>query len=183
MNVQTLEYDRDKAAEMVKVYREHKSAQTEVDAELERIYYQISRGRKVIAALQSIVAAGLGPDGLPKLAIVRADKARCDCWVGSNETEFCGRATQSTVSAMNRINIRGLTGQWKRGTAIVPMIPIHLRPKAELHNYHILWEADWKQVPVDPMLLRRIGKDSWVVLAAWYLTELERSVLAARLVQ
>lgn len=182
MNVQTLEYDRDKAAEMVKVYREHKSAQTDVDAELERIYYHISRGRKVIAALRSIVAAGLGPDGLPKLAIVRADMTLCECTVFSREIVLNGKCTRA-VGTGNRISISALGGEYKRGAAIVPMIPIRLRPKASLHNYHILWEADWKQVPVDPMLLRRIGKDSWVVLAAWDLTELERSVLAARLTQ
>lgn len=178
MQVHTLEYDRAKAAEMVKVYRDHKNAQTDVDAELERIYYQISRGRKVIAALQSIVEAGLGPDGLPRLAICPANSKECWCRVyGAGEVEF-----QAEQWRGRKMSVR-MTGpfKYKHGRAIVPMIPIHLRPKAALDNYHILWEADWKAIPVDPMLLRRIGKDSWVVLAAWDLTDLERSVLAARL--
>src|SRR5258708_4807132 len=42
--------------------------------------------------------------------------------------------------------------------AIVPLVPVHLRPKRGLENYHILWEAEWTRVvPRDPMLLRRIG--------------------------
>ena len=49
--------------------------------------------------------------------------------------------------------------------AVVPLIPIHLRPKRGLQNYHVLWEAEWRPAPpVDPLLLRRIGvSDLWVV--------------------
>ena len=32
-------------------------------------------------------------------------------------------------------------------------------------GYHLLWEADWTAIPRDPYLLKRIGRDAWVVLA------------------
>jgi hypothetical protein len=66
--------------------------------------------------------------------------------------------------------------------AIVPIIPVHLRPKRGLANYHILWEAEWtKRYPVDPYLLRRLGGDAWLVVAAWDLTDVERAVMSSRL--
>jgi len=58
------------------------------------------------------------------------------------------------------------------------MPPQFRPPAAELKNYHVLWEADWTAIPRDPMLLRRIGKDAWVVLAAWDLTDIEMNVLS-----
>lgn len=64
----------------------------------------------------------------------------------------------------------------------MPLIPVHLRPRHALDNYHVLWEAEWSRVvPRDPYLLRRIGNaDLWLVLAAWDLTEVERAALATR---
>jgi hypothetical protein len=66
--------------------------------------------------------------------------------------------------------------------AITPLIPVDIRPKRGIENYHVLFEAVWRPVPpVDPMLLRRIGEaDLWVVCAAWELTDIERAVLASR---
>jgi hypothetical protein len=73
-------------------------------------------------------------------------------------------------------------GHW-RAEALVPSVPVHLRPKRGLASYHVLWEAEWtKVVPRDPYLLRRIGRaDLWLVCAAWELTEVERAALATRL--
>ena len=66
---------------------------------------------------------------------------------------------------------------------MVPIVPLHLRPKRGLQNYYTLWEAEWGPiVPKDPMLLRPIGKgDMWLVVAAWDLTEVERAALSTRL--
>ena len=69
---------------------------------------------------------------------------------------------------------------WGDVKTMVPTVPIHLRPKRGLANYHVLWEAEWARIPpIDPMLLRRIGKaDMW--LAAWD-PEVERAALAGRM--
>ena len=63
-------------------------------------------------------------------------------------------------------------------------IPLQLRPKRGLENYHVLCEAEWtgKAPPDDPMLLRRIGRaDLWLVVAGWDLTAVEKAALATRL--
>jgi len=66
---------------------------------------------------------------------------------------------------------------------MVPLVPVHLRPKRGLANYHVLWEAEWERiVPRDPLLLRQIGRgDMWLVVAQWDLTEVERAALSARI--
>ena len=65
----------------------------------------------------------------------------------------------AAINYQARKDLPGL-GHYK---AMVPTIPVHLRPKGDLKNYHILWEAEWEAaVPVDPILLR----PGWIILAA-----------------
>lgn len=66
----------------------------------------------------------------------------------------------------------------------VPIIPARFQPPVGLSNYHILWEVEkWDVVtpPRDPFLLKRISPNVFAVLAAWELTELERTVLRGRI--
>jgi len=146
--------------------------------------------------LKSITSAGANEEGLPKLAIVRADaklchlQARGDGGVSMHSSILTNTRTRrrtigqsfSTRFDFPTGSFPGLT-RWKNYEGIVPIVPLHERPKRAMANYHILWEAEWsKEVPVDPFLLRRIGKsDMWLVLAMWDLTEVERAALAARL--
>jgi hypothetical protein len=69
---------------------------------------------------------------------------------------------------------------------ITPIIPAKILNPLRSHkieNYHILWEVDeWKPIPPrDPILLKRITPNMFLVLATWDLTELERAVIRGRL--
>ncbi len=68
---------------------------------------------------------------------------------------------------------------------IVPIIPAKFLNalRGSLKNYHILWEVKkWKPVPpIDPILLRQLTPNMFVVLATWDLTKLERAVIKGRL--
>jgi hypothetical protein len=197
MQVDALKVDQYDAERLYRKYREHRAYDrpNPIDREIERIYRQIARGKTVIRALSSIVKAGLGADGLPKLAIVRADAQRCHLKTHRDgraemclRDQFHGRVARDcrfnfdagSFSFPPHVNERWGWGDYR---AIVPHIPPEHRPRRGLANYHILFEAVWtKEVPVDPMLLRRIGKgDTWLVCAAWDLTDVERAVLADRL--
>ena len=195
MNVQELKLDREKARELYQAYKKHQYWSEPIDDEVRRAYQLIAQGRMVIRALESIRAAGLDKTGLPKLAITRATAERCwvEVWADGRaqfrEVRFLGHTeTRKRISlpAGTFSSVPPFTQKWQSthdGSAIVPLVPVHLRPKRGLANYHILWEAEWSpEPPMDPMLVRRIGKgDMWLVVAAWDLTEVERAALATRL--
>lgn len=189
MQVETITLDRSKARELYRAYKKHQHYEKPMDAEIRRAYQLLAQGRLVIKALESIKASGVDERGFPKLAIVRATETTC----------YFRKQSDGSARFGNEKNIRkwrGLCGRidfppdtfprakeiWE-ARAIVPPVPINLRPKRGLANYHILWEAQWERVvPYDPYLLRRIGKgDMWLVVAAWDLTEVERAALASRI--
>lgn len=68
--------------------------------------------------------------------------------------------------------------------AAIPPIPTNLRPpRAKQKLYHIFWEVDeWKAGVTrptqsrDPLLLKHIGAWFFVIVAAWDLTDIERTV-------
>ncbi|MGO8241243.1 hypothetical protein ACC806_34465 [Rhizobium ruizarguesonis] len=187
MEAQTLELDIGEAARLYRKYREHRAYSTPIDQEIERIYYLISKGRKVIRALASIKAAGVSNVGLPLLGIARADAQRCNLTIrhdgSARMTSDLQWVTSNTAkSRYVEFPTGTFQGRHRNAEAQVPHIPPDIRPARGLPNYHILFEANWKDIPPDPMLLRRIGKgDTWLVCAAWDLTEIERAVLADRI--
>lgn len=193
METANIELDRDQARDLYRKYKAHLHYSTPIDYEIMRTYQLIAQGRVVIKALESVKAAGLNAAGLPKLALCRADKTGCrfrlegdgSAVMHADDANIGWRSPQ-TSSVVLRFPAgsfpRGANHRWG-GRALLPSIPLHLRPKRGLANYHILWEAEWTRVPpADPYLLRRIGKaDLWLVVAAWDLTEVERAALSTRM--
>lgn len=182
MNVAKLNVSQDAAREALLTYKAHRNVYDKRDWEIERIYRQIARGKKVISVRDSISAAGFDERNRPLLAIARADDVECYAKVEtgtvwySHTRGYSKRAFQLSIPAAVY-----KSGQSYSLRAAIPRIPPQHRPiKAELSNYHILWEADWEELPRDPMLLKRIGKDAWVVLAAWDLTDVEINVLRSQ---
>lgn len=186
MKTEAITIDRKQARELYRQYKTHQHYSSPIDHEIQRAYQLIAQGRLVIRALESITAAGVNEHGLPKLAIMRADQQKCrvQMWRDGSAL-FSQPGWHASRAASLRFSFQrsAFPGIDKGAEAITPLVPIHLRPKRGLANYHILWEAEWRNiVPVDPMLLRRIGKgDMWLVVAAWDLTEVERAALSARL--
>lgn len=189
MNVEKLAMSKEDARRLYGEYKAHREFQTPMDREIEKTYRLIAAGKVVIQARASIAAAGLGADGFPKLALCRADAKECYLEMFNNG-ECRMYADQSGWRAPRADSKRVLLPpgtfppRTSHGTAraMLPLIPVHLRPRTALDNYHILWEAEWRRVvPRDPYLLRHMHGDVWVVLAAWDLTEVERAAMATRL--
>jgi hypothetical protein len=191
MQTETVVVDDAQARALYRKYREHQHYAQPIDWEIQRTYQLIAQGRIVIKAIDSIVAAGLNDERLPKLAIVRADAEEC-FWLptrgGGGAFAMTNSWARDREHQSRRIVIA--EGTWPEQSrsrnsyrAVAPLIPIHLRPKRGLQNYHVLWEAEWRPAPpLDPLLLRRIGiSDLWVVCAAWDLTPVERTALAPRI--
>ena len=157
-------------------------------------YRALSQGKRVINGAEAIAQGGVGADGLPALAITRADAERCfvryytdgavryganDRWVLQTS-----RPNRSMLRAFKTDTLPRWTTQtrsMREGEARVPIIPPRLRPAHALSNYHVLWEATWSRLaPKDPALLKDIGGGLYVVLAIWDLTDLERAVIGVR---
>ena len=189
METQRITVSREEAGRLHRQYQEHMHWSTPVDEEIARVYKAIEQGRMVIRALASIAAAGLGDDGLPKLAIVRADAEQCHLHLRSDGgARFATKPWSRDAHWRTYVDVPAGSFPEARKigrhyAAMTPLVPIHLRPRRGLANYHILFEAEWRPIPPkDPMLLQRVGRsDLWIVRAAWDLTEIERAVLAGRL--
>lgn len=183
MNVSALNVTREQAQEALLEYKQHRNSYDKRDWEIERIYRAIARGRTVISANDAIVRGGIDELGRPRLAIMRADQelACCDAWA-TDRVEFTNRGRRRG----NDLNFeiawpgRARTNNQFLEARLPRIPPQHRPPLSDLPKYHVLWEADWTAIPRDPYLLKRIGKDAWVVLAAWDLTDVEINVLLAR---
>lgn len=192
MDTQQISMPRAEARALYRSYKQHLHYSQPIDRECMRAYQLLAQGRLVIKAIESVAKAGLGADGLPKLAVARADGVGCTLALRHD-----GSAIMTTDDRVWYRRSNAAPSRWMdfpAGTfggaksvrdrvALLPPIPLHLRPHRGLASYHILWEAEWTKVPPrDPYLLRRIGKaDLWLVVAMWDLTEVERAALATRL--
>lgn len=191
MEVAKITIDAAEADRLYREYREHRHSATPIDDEIRRVYREVSRGKVVLRAIESIRAAGLGDDALPKLAIVRADEPHVRLRTrqnGSAEMLAASAGSMRRTSASKRFEFApasfvGIAHHRWEYKAVTPHIPPHIRPKTALDQYHILFEAEWSAVPpVDPYLLRRIGDgDMWIVCGAWNLTDVERAAMAHRI--
>lgn len=187
MDVTKLVVPKAEAAALHREYKAHRAHQTEMDREIERTYRLIAQGKVVIQAIESITAAGVGADGYPKLALCRADANVCHLQMSTDgsarmlmDSGWHVRAESKRIEF--QLDSFPRRAKYANAQGFLPLIPVHLRPRTALDAYHILWEAEWRRVPPrDPYLLRRIGGDMWLVVAAWDLTDVERAAMATRM--
>lgn len=198
MDLATLDISPTEAAERLEEYtaaiRHERNAEDEAIA---AAYRAAARGLPIISLTAAVEAGGFFDDGLPRLAVVRADARQCMVersyrahGVTYYEADyFTGRPVVSIVGA-SHVRLDGVAlpdlpprGGRTRGTTVVPPVPPRHRPRRyRLSRCHILWEVEqWDPTPPhDPALLRHIRGDLWAVLATWDLTDVERHVLAQR---
>lgn len=189
MNIPTITMPTKEARERFVEYRRAVLHNTNPsDVALMRGYRALAKGKTIIDLQVVMHQAGLDEQERPRLAIVRADAERVYCHREDGGTcWFSIREWSCTPNNASRLFLRLPRGTfayterelWRLPhlTAVVPSIPPRFRPRFALSNYHLLWEADWKDAPRDPILLRRLSGMLFAVLASWDLTELERAVL------
>lgn len=167
--------------------------------ELADAYGVLARGGEILQLEQALQAGGLYADGLPRLAVVRADGKDVQYWRGCRDRWDNGSARgHHFLMGNSRAGVRGKRkgimvdmGVLQNGDrirqhvvyrAVAPLVPPRFLPQSGLHNYYLLWEATWERVtPIDPILMRHVSGSFFQVLYQWDLTDLERMALSTRL--
>jgi hypothetical protein len=202
MHTEVITLDRGEADRLYRKYKEHAAYSEPVDWEIQRTFDLLRKGKTVIRAIESIKQAGLNREFLPKLALGPAIAKEVHItryhdgqmamrplmpgkrWPHSGAGSYAFRQNTFRFPAESfpmTWDNKHRTGSSAHKT-LMPLIPLHLRPKRGLQNYSVLFEAEWEPLPPrDPYLLRRIGKaDLWLVVASWALSEIELAALATR---
>jgi hypothetical protein len=189
----TVREARAKVADYRRVIKKQHSA---ADAALLRAYREILRGERVLDLYEVFANNGFDhSEVMPRLAIARADDAWCHLRRWTSRTVMVSRPEKSftawyayrrqarsrvfTIPSQTLATTSDEDGLLPTGRAAVPTIPPDVRADlpGKLSGYAILWEADWEDVPYDPILLKPLGQNLYKVIAQWDLTELERAVL------
>jgi len=219
MDLPTAEVDVDQAKEAAEAYREAaKRSRDAEDKMLATAYEAAAEGAQLLNIAEALRGGGTRVLEItryrdtehvhvPNLAIAPANLDFV--WtMGINKQGGCRLQHRRAVSYRNQREVHELAAgtfgpgqdtirgwadghldQCSRIAAMVPIVPPPLRPDDSLAKYHLLWEADWRDVgelpppPGDPALLRHLGGDMYAVLAVWDLTPIERAVLAGRTVE
>lgn len=189
MDVATITISKEEAETAIANYRSLvKERRTEEDEATLAAYRAVNNGGQLIDLASAMRTAGVR-DEYPVLACSRADEHLCEVkiytdghatFIGMKQRERDHRSRLRRV-ALPTGTFPEFNGFLHRGETLVPTVPPHLRPRARLSNYHILWEVEeWRRsADRDPILLKHVRGLLFVVLAAWELTEVERHVLEA----
>jgi len=169
---------------------------------LKKAYHALSKGHEIIDVYQAFKQAGKHENDKPKLAICRAHHEICmferrsggagAFWRPNISPRWTNYLPSVTLPPSiftrwdeEKWSPTGWSNQGRTTTVqtVVPIVPAEFYPKGQLERYFILWEVEedgWEPVqepPGDPMLLRRLSKNLFTVLAAWNLTDLEKAVI------
>lgn len=188
MDVATIEMPK---AEALQAYREYRDAvranPNSQDRAIMLGYKALAKGHAIIDLVQVFQNCGMHDNGLPKLAVGRADWEHV-----TFDAQRFGRSPgwyfrswpEASSNRGGRIMVPSQTLP-RAGSvlnrAVVPIIPPKLRPAGDLSKYCILWEADWQRPPGDPFLLKHLVGTMYAVLAVWDLTPLEQAVLGHKM--
>jgi len=157
-----------------------------------RVYHALKQGQRILDIYTAFEQAGFNELLQPRIAIARADGETCyfepsTHWDGNHRVNDGGATfsierwsrTKHEPVKLPEQTFRPLIGKSASVLSTsVPQIPPEHFPKHALKNYYILWEVEhWREEPArDPLLLRRISKNLFVVLAEWDLSDLEYSI-------
>jgi hypothetical protein len=205
---QRIEEAAKKILESGRALREARAARELLEKEdtaLMASYREMAKGQRILNLSQVMRTAGVdtvSKSRLPVLAIAQADWPYVWFRIESGRAVFSAEGWPRWSSTYNKYGRGGLhlpmhvfpaeltNAEWRKQNnlppagrirALVPAIPVSLRPAGDLSNYHILFEAKWThEAPPDPLLLKRVSGDIYSVVAQWDLTPIEKAILEGR---
>lgn len=201
MNIETVSLDRNEAGGKLRAIRKalkalhHQKAETAAIKEYEilaRVYRKLEKGDRILDIQKAIPSAGFTMEGLPRVAIARADSVRTIFYwekgsqiakfhSGPNSWRHYNDTPRTHVFKIDMGKPREVTKERLVRVATTPSIPVEFRKDRNMKRLAILWEVEnWltvQQSPVsadrDPFLLQPLGGPFYKVLAEWDLTDIE----------
>ncbi len=205
MEIEKIQMPKERAKEEWKIYNNLvKKRHDNYLEDMKKCMYQLSQGKALIDIYKVMEKAGVNKHFQPKLAIARADwKQIYFCKKDSGRGFFAGTNTDWPTKADGHIDLQPQTftewprtlgtdgkpnnSSWgidnERSKSKIPIIPAQLLPEGNLSGFYILWEVQrWEDLPEkkDPLLLKRITENLFVILSAWEVTALEQSIISGR---
>ena len=186
MDVKTFVVDPNTAlAELEKYKSLIDSQRLEEDAVMKRVW-KYAAEYPLLNVANVMKEAGRDPvNGLPKLALARADWGKVYWEWTHNGFSSSPRywnmkyAIKFPEGTFPRIANPSFSSNYTSAVTAVPFIPPDKRPDDVLSRYHILFEVkDWKTYNRDPFLLKQVSGWIYAVVAEWDLTELETMILS-----
>jgi len=186
MEVENIKESKEKARQAWREWLEvNKKKPTELAKTMKAAYKHLAQGRCLIDVFEVMKRASLNDKGEPKLAIARADWKFVQFGTRWGKEGYWFAQNMSHVVARTGVQLPIDTfekGKLKSNLqAPVPPIPAEYCGKAALKNYYVLWDCkDWKTIPSDPLLLKRISNNLFAVLFCWDLSPLERAIISGK---
>jgi hypothetical protein len=197
MDVSKIEVDVELAKQKYKEYLEAvKLRKSKEYNAVRRAYRALSKGYKLLDIYKAFEETGLGVDGRPKIAIVRANaKQVYFTKVRNGAARFSLHAPNiwQRHETKSDVNLpEGIFSNWptapkevwnivdRESVTNVPIIPAHITVPHSLENYYILFEVDkWSRISStkDPFLLQRLNDNTFIILAEWDVSEVEAVVM------
>ncbi|HCS53265.1 hypothetical protein [Rubinisphaera sp.] len=203
MNCDTITMSQDEAEERLESYlkamNRNPKQVTDLDLEIIKALQVAKKGGRLLDVNQAIAAGGLNRAGLPRLAIARAH-VKMTTWRSGRNWDWRSNRSFSDEGGgyydwrTRNQRISDSRTLWelpgnsfdrellsnKRVQALTPLIPLPLRPKSQLKNYFVLWEANWHPAPpTDPYLLRPLAGALMEIVAEWDVSPLELAAVNA----
>lgn len=191
MDPETAKTKWQQAIEATKV--EQKSAARKALNDMRRAYYYLKKGHKIVDLFETLKLTGLNEDGDPKLAIVETSAQSCQF---HRDNPGRGNYFAPTRSWRTRMNGNAVVLpdntfpvwpdakiSWTARDIVspTPAIPPKYARKGE--HLYLMWEVQhWQPLAArDPLLLRRISRNLFVIYGHWNTTKLERAIIRGRL--
>lgn len=186
MEVKTITVPREKAQEEWRNYLALlKKRKEQYLRELKDAYWHLSKGRRILDIYEVFKAVGVDELERPKLAIAPtfAEKIRFSYWSDYSIFYGHGGSQKYNVRLPKEVLPNPRRDFWERNSieTVAPAVPAQFLPLGKF-GYYLLWEArDWNDVPKDPILLRRLSRNLFAVLATWRMSKLERAIARGRI--
>lgn len=207
LDIEKIQMPIEKAKEEWKRYNDLLKKRRESYIEqMKKCMFHLKQGRELIDIYKVMEHIGVNKEQQPRLAIARADwdwvyfikKDEGRGFFVDGETDWYlsskGHVSLPPKTFMNwaRTHEQRRTSDNKNVSVEtwhiakekiktkVPVIPAVMMPEGDLSQYYILWEVkQWEELPEtkDPLLLRRITENLFVILGAWDITPLEQSII------